>query len=401
MAQIGFGLNTFDGGKEVGYNYYETSFADTMGAVASETWARNPLSSLSTLGELRTAEQKTQSPLVPRDDLNKEYSNLGLFFEEDEYQSVVDIMVEEKKLERARQDIINRGPQGVGVGLAKFGVGLGVSMLDPINVASAFIPVFGQARFASLVARQGFVRARAVRGAVEGAVGAALVEPFIGYAASEIQADYGLADSFLNVTFGSIMGGGLHVGGGKLKDIYTTRKIRNKIRKGREKLGIESSRDMEINLYKAYYPEDSAIMRDLQKTDPQTRELLLRKSVNDLLLEEPVDLAPIVNSNPTLKQSSDIPGPSNTKVQTQNEIPQKDLNTVEKNTVNKEDVDLNTEIDSLSTRLEEQREKTADLRFDQDRKEITKITDELDQANANPKDLNEAIVDAINCMNGR
>ena len=26
---------------------------------------------------------------------------------------------------------------------------------------------------------------------------------------------------------------------------------------------------------------------------------------------------------------------------------------------------------------------------------------ELDQANANPKDLNEAIVDAINCMNGR
>ena len=379
MAQIGFGLNTFDGGKEVGYNYYETSFADTMGAVASETWARNPLSSLSTLGELRTAEQKTQSPLVPRDDLNKEYSNLGLFFE----------------------DIINRGPQGVGVGLAKFGVGLGVSMLDPINVASAFIPVFGQARFASLVARQGFVRARAVRGAVEGAVGAALVEPFIGYAASEIQADYGLADSFLNVTFGSIMGGGLHVGGGKLKDIYTTRKIRNKIRKGREKLGIESSRDMEINLYKAYYPEDSAIMRDLQKTDPQTRELLLRKSVNDLLLEEPVDLAPIVNSNPTLKQSSDIPGPSNTKVQTQNEIPQKDLNTVEKNTVNKEDVDLNTEIDSLSTRLEEQREKTADLRFDQDRKEITKITDELDQANANPKDLNEAIVDAINCMNGR
>ena len=350
---------------------------------------------------MRTAEQKTQSPLVPRDDLNKEYSNLGLFFEEDEYQSVVDIMVEEKKLERARQDIINRGPQGVGVGLAKFGVGLGVSMLDPINVASAFIPVFGQARFASLVARQGFGRARAVRGAVEGAVGAALVEPFIGYAANEIQADYGLADSFLNVTFGSIMGGGLHWGGGKLKDIYTTRKLRNKIREGREKVGIENSRDMEINLYKSYYPEDSAIMRDLQKTDPQTRELLLRKSVNDLLLEEPVDVAPIVNSNPTLKQSSDIPGPSNTKVQTQNEIPQKDLNTVEKNTVNKEDVDLDTEIDSLSTRLEEQREKTADLRFDQDRKEITKITDELDQANANPKDLNEAIVDAINCMNGR
>tara|TARA_R110000850_G_scaffold35596_10_gene94772 strand:+ start:499 stop:1704 length:1206 start_codon:yes stop_codon:yes gene_type:complete len=401
MAQIGFGLNTFNSGKEVGYDYYETSFGDAMGAVASETWARNPLSSLSSLYELRTAEEKKESPLVPRNDLNKEYSNLGLFFEEDEYQSVVDIMVEEKNLERARQDIINRGPQGVGTGVAKFGVGLGVSMLDPINLASAFIPVFGQARFASLVARQGFTKARVVRGAVEGAVGAALVEPLIGYAASELQADYGLADSFLNVTFGSILGGGLHFGGGKLKDIYTARKFKKKVRIAREKAGIENARDVEINLYKVYYPEKSAIMRDLAETDPQTRELLLKKSVNDLLLEEPVDVAPIVNSDPTLKQSSDMPGPSNTKVKTENQTPQKDLNTVKKNTVNKEAADMDTEIDSLTARLEEQREKTADLRFDENRKEITTATDELDQANANPKEVNEAIVDAINCMNGR
>lgn len=401
MAQIGFGLNTFNGGKEVGYDYYETSFADTMGAIASETWARNPLSSVNTLDELREAELNTQSVLVPRDDLNKEYANLGLFFEEDEYQSVVDIMVEEKELERARQDIINRGPQGFGTGVAKFGVGLGVSMLDPINVASAFIPVFGQARFASLVARQGFGRARAVRGGVEGFVGAALVEPLIGYAASEIQADYGLVDSFLNVTFGSIMGGGLHYGGGKLKDIYTAKKLRSKIRKGRKKLGIENSRDTEINLYKAYYPEKSAIMRDLQKSDPQTHKLLLEKSVNDLLLEEPVDVAPIVNADETLKQSSDMPGPKNTKVQTKNETPQKDLNTVVKNTVNKKDVDLDTEIDSLSERLEEQREQTSEFRFDENKTEITKATDDLDQANANPKDLNKTIVDTINCINGR
>jgi len=34
---------------------------------------------------------------VKRQDLNKEYAKIGLYFDEDEYQSVVDIMVKEKK----------------------------------------------------------------------------------------------------------------------------------------------------------------------------------------------------------------------------------------------------------------------------------------------------------------
>jgi hypothetical protein len=69
-----------------------------------------------------------------------------LFFKEDEFQSVVDIMVEEKKEERQRQSIIQRGPKGFAVGVAKFATGLSVSLFDPINIAASFIPVFGQAQ---------------------------------------------------------------------------------------------------------------------------------------------------------------------------------------------------------------------------------------------------------------
>ena len=58
---------------------------------------------------------------------------LGLFFKEDEFQSVVDIMVEEKKDERSRQSIIERGQKGFGVGEWKLATGLGVALFDLIE----------------------------------------------------------------------------------------------------------------------------------------------------------------------------------------------------------------------------------------------------------------------------
>jgi len=226
MAQLGFGLGVSSTAMESGYDQYAQSFGDSMGAMAEETWARNPLSSTADLIGLRAAALKEDSPLIPKEDLNNQYSDLGLSFEEDERQSVVDIIVEEKQAERERQSIMARGPQGIGVSVANFGVGLGISMLDPINLASAFIPVVGQARMAQMVARQGFGRARLIKGIKEGAVGAAVVEPVVVWAASDLQADYGLLDSFLNITFGSILGGGLHVGAGKLKIIALINSLR-------------------------------------------------------------------------------------------------------------------------------------------------------------------------------
>ena len=48
--------------------------------------------------------------------------------------------------------------------------------------------------------------------------------------------------------------------------------------------------DPELNLYKEYYPENSKIMMQLEKTNPETRRLILAKSFGDLLSEKPVDV---------------------------------------------------------------------------------------------------------------
>ena len=55
---------------------------------------------------------------------------------------------------------------------------------------------------------------RAGLGAASGALGAATIEPMIYHGQQEVQADYTFANSMLNMSFGAIMGGVMHAGGG-------------------------------------------------------------------------------------------------------------------------------------------------------------------------------------------
>ena len=303
--------------------------------------------------------------------------------------------MKKKKDERSRQSIIERGPKGFGVGALKFATGLGVSLFDPINIAASFIPVFGQARFAGLVARQGFTRARLAKGVTEGAVGAAVVEPIVYGVAKEVQADYGLADSLLNITFGTILGGGLHVGAGKLKDLRTASKFKQRVKEA-------NTPDQELNLYKEYYPENGKIMRDLEVTNPQTRRLLLEKSLNDLLLEKPVDTSPVVSADPVLKNSVDSATTSQTRSIPDSTADQIELNNVEQNVVNKKSSDVDVEINNLELRLNaiKENQKIRKLEIDDD-VEVKSTKDELDEVNQRSEELDEIIRDAVNCVNGR
>ena len=398
MAQLGFGLNINETASKFGYDQYSTRLGETLGAIAADNWNFNPLSSIGTYYDMQSARSQAledNQVRISRDELNKEYSDLGLFFKEDEFQSVVDIMVEEKKDERSRQSIIERGPKGFGVGALKFATGLGVSLFDPINIAASFIPVFGQARFAGLVARQGFTRARLAKGVTEGAVGAAIVEPIVYGVAKEVQADYGLADSLLNITFGTILGGGLHVGAGKLKDLRTASKFKQRVKES-------NTPDQELNLYKEYYPENGRIMRDLEVTNPQTRRLLLEKSLNDLLLEKPVDTSPVVSADPVLKNSVDSAATSQTRSIPDSTADQIELNNVEQNVVNKKSSDVDVEINNLELRLNaiKENQKTRKLEIDDD-VEVKSTKDELDEVNQRSEELDEIIRDAVNCVNGR
>lgn len=137
------------------------------------------------------------------------------------------IIARRKREELKRQAILQRAPQTAGATLGRFGLSLATSLVDPLTVATAFVPVVGEAKYAQLLANAGGIAGRtAVRagvGAAEGAVGAALVEPFIYAAKREELADYTLADSLLNIGLGTVFGGGLHAVGGAISDRLTLR----------------------------------------------------------------------------------------------------------------------------------------------------------------------------------
>ena len=97
---LGFGLNINDTAQESGYDQYKSSLFESLGAVAADNWNFNPGSSLVLWSQKIDAQiQSTKQNLekVNRQNLNKKYAKIGLYFDEDEYQSVVDIMVKEKK----------------------------------------------------------------------------------------------------------------------------------------------------------------------------------------------------------------------------------------------------------------------------------------------------------------
>ena len=436
MANISFGLDVNENVKTNGYDLYKSTLGETLGAVAEDAWNFNPLPSAIRFFELEAnRNEDTNEPLISRDELNKKYSNLDLFFDQDEKQSTVDILVNRKTLERERQSIIARGPEGsfnpfnsgFYTGGAKLGTSLAVSLADPINIASAFIPVVGEARFASLVARQGLTKARGIRGVVEGAVGAAAVEPIVLTAATAEQADYGLMDSFLNVTFGSIIGGGLHIGAGALKDFRTRRAFEDRVEAARNAAGITDGEDPAVNLYKEYYPETSRVMKELAETDPETRRLLLTRALADLIEDNPVNVKPIADLDPKLREAQiNDAVPVNERVNT-TRIIDENIGTTQRvitednkgtrvfkkedelDIIKVEDVLRQKDIDQRNLDLEN-RSIEDELNIIKDRQKDLTIEEsaELKQARidsqevvAKEKELKDAIKDGINCVNGR
>lgn len=135
-------------------------------------------------------------------------------------QGALDILVDRHREQAARQQVLARANGGsMGTQIA---ASLAASLLDPLNIASAFVPVVGEARYAAMLGRAtgplGRAGVRAGVGAVEGAVGAAILEPLPLLAANQDQTEYGLSDSLANIALGGILGGGLHSVGGAVSD---------------------------------------------------------------------------------------------------------------------------------------------------------------------------------------
>ena len=386
MANISFGLDTNKYAQQTGFDQFQTGMFETLGEIAKDAWKYNPVSSAFRLSELEINRGRIDNePLIDRQKLNDEYGKYNLFFEEDEKQSTVDILVTRKKAEIERQSIIQRGPQGFLPGTAKLATSLVTSIADPINLAMMFIPIVGEARFASMVARAGLTGARFRKGAIEGLVG-------------------------------------------KLKDFNTRRKFYKKIKTAREKAGITDGEDPGFSLYREYYPENSRIMKELAETNPDVRRTLLAKALSDLGEDIDVNVKDVADLDPKLRnaQINEKVSP-NERVNPKNQVDE-DINfkrqeitsedTVASRTKNsqeqkaqeeyevsnaKEDIELRNideEVSTVESQLDILKDRQKDLGI-RDNDDVKLTTKEADEFKTKQKEIKDAIIDGINCFNGR
>lgn len=206
----------------------EIRSSDATWAAAEEAFFQNP-----TIGLYRRMQAETAGGrLLTHQEARARLKAAGQEFsipipETGIPEGTLDIMIQRKHDRQIRLDKIANAPSGIGQSAKQLSAELGASLLDPLNIGSAFIPVIGEARYTAMLARAGSLAGRTgIRvgvGAVEGAVGTALLEPIV---ASNMQAeyeDYTMADSLRNIAFGSVMGGGLHAVAGGIADIRRLR----------------------------------------------------------------------------------------------------------------------------------------------------------------------------------
>lgn len=223
---------------------------DYLGAAAGDAWEGLPTVALGRLGEMAALSAQATGTDVELDEsgtpvISHERRPMSILPTEEQAsiidayglkgqitpqpgysRDMLDVVMERKKAELARQATREAAP-GIYAPLG-FATELGISLFDPINVASAFVPVVGEARVLSMLGRAsgalGRAGVRAGVGTVEGAVGAAMIEPVIALAQTQQQADYDMSDALGNIAFGAAFGAALHPAAGAVGDWLRSRR---------------------------------------------------------------------------------------------------------------------------------------------------------------------------------
>ncbi|WP_322063696.1 hypothetical protein [Burkholderia cenocepacia] len=138
------------------------------------------------------------------------------------YQDTIDSLVQRQQEKSARDVAISASPTGARSALG-LGVQVATSTLDPLNIASAFVPVIGPMKYSAMLANASGALARfgirAGVGAAEGALGTALVQPVDYLAARNVGDDYTMSTAMENIAFGAVFGAGLHSVSGAAHDL--------------------------------------------------------------------------------------------------------------------------------------------------------------------------------------
>lgn len=195
------------------------SFAGAVGSAVTGNFS-------SVLADFAEVKQANRGPRLSKQQADEAFKAAGVKHAspEDGYtQEAVNILVKRKTDEATRRRVDEATPWSwIGSPVRATGMLL-AGVADPLNIASAFIPVVREARVASLMARAGegarsMALTRGAIGATEGFVGAAVLEAPTYALRTSMQDDYNLTDSLLNMAFGTVLGGGLHAVGGAVGD---------------------------------------------------------------------------------------------------------------------------------------------------------------------------------------
>lgn len=266
---------------------------DVFGAAFDEAFSTNPSTSAFRLEELNQQELgravvagpesylapnagrlEPETPLIGAEQARDQVAGAGLDIKIPDQgirQGALDILMQRHQEQLARQQIMARANGGSLP--TKIAGSLAASLLDPLNIASAFVPVVGEARYARLLAGAtsplGRAGVRGGVGALEGSVGAAILEPLPLLAAQQDQTEYGLSDSLANIALGGVLGGGLHSVGGAVSDALRRRLAT-------EGAPVETS----LNAGAAARPTDAGRAIDLGRMFDEDPDLALRAGLS-------------------------------------------------------------------------------------------------------------------------
>ncbi|MFP3017699.1 MAG: hypothetical protein ACEY3E_02055 [Candidatus Tisiphia sp.] len=177
--------------------------------------------------EMQDIAEYVDTPTISEEEFKQKYADSSLQYEPYMTTDMVEYLVSKKQQREIDQYIMARGKGSFQEEVGKFAAELLGSNLNPVNIATSFVPIGGQAKWAAASLKYGALKTGLFKGFVGGVAGQTAIEPFMHRERSLEQVDYGLNDSVHNILASGAFGAGLHAvsyslgyGFKKLKDHY-------------------------------------------------------------------------------------------------------------------------------------------------------------------------------------
>lgn len=263
-----------------GVKAFQTPLGEYLGAQVREGfWSTLPGQAIAQTKRLDAGEGETQTPLTAEDWRASPYFRPSIPFDEKFTPARAKAVAEIHDENAYRRWLIDQRDAGPLDGTLGFIAGIGGSIPDPVN----FIPWVGPAFRAARVARYGVVGGRAIAGAVEGAIGAAVVQPFLVPSRNQFGDDVGFADVTMDIAFGAFAGAAIG-GAAGLWTKYSATRAQTRARKASE------AADADLTIA----PRDTTAdpIPDVQRQNAAL--YALDRAAQDVAAGRPIDIDPRV-----------------------------------------------------------------------------------------------------------